>query len=169
MVSLGLLIISYMGSSSYALGSPLTIHRRAISIGHWQLEIAQNSFSKARACRITNRHDRAVYLKGSVGFQFGKRNDVSGAVYKIDASEPMVARNHIPELIRLRVPFDRGGLGNSTGGIVWIPMRLLADARKLSIQPRHDKKPKTFNLHGLTALHVYSTYYGCSETDFVVE
>ena len=136
--------------------------------GAWRLEVARDRFSGAIACRLQAHRGRQIYRMGAVGFAVGARNQAEAA-YRIDFGDPVPARNDVPRLIALQVPFERGGMDNPAGGYVWIPFDRLRAANSVAIEPRPGARPRQVRLDGLTALHDRAVAQGCTPDTVFVE
>jgi hypothetical protein len=152
--------LSSAGSTSLPAYASRTVRHRT-EAGDWRLDISRNQFSQDVVCRLRSRNRRAVYSGGAVGFKFPRRWNVHEAVYRLDSGAPRAWRNDLPELLRLRTPVDTGGMDNPSSGIVWIPMRLLADANSVVIEPRLDRRPQAFHFRGLKGLYDLAVEAGC--------
>lgn len=144
----------------------LTKHPRAerhrTEIGSWRLDVATNPFSGDVVCRLAERHGRAVYQQGAIGFRFPREWDVARAVYRPDGGAPRESRNDLPELVRLGTPIDTGGIDNSTGGTVWIPLSRLAHVNAVAIQPGPDRVQRVFHVGGFRTLYEDAVARGCT-------
>jgi hypothetical protein len=139
---------------------PVVKHRTRV--GEWQLDVARNDFSGEVSCRLRARNKRIFYQAGAIGFQFKRKWDVQGAVYRLDRGEARRWSEDLPELVRLGAPIDSGGLENASAGIVWLPWSRLRDVNSIAIQPRNDRKPSTFHLRGVRGLYDTALMHGCS-------
>ena len=137
------------------------VARHRTTIGDWRLDIARNRFSNDVVCRLRARDGHALYRGGAVGFRFPSRWDVGEAVYRIDDGPPRASRDDLPALIELRTPVDTGGMDNPSRGTVWVPFRLLVDANRVTIQPRRDRRARTFHFRGLKGLYDLARERGC--------
>lgn len=138
------------------------VARHHATVGDWRLDIAHNRFSDEITCRLRARHGKAFYQAGAVAFRFDDDWDVSQAVYRIDSGEPRRWREDLPELLRIGAPIDRGGVENAMRGLVWIPLRRLAEANNIAIQARPDRAARTFHFRGLKGLYETAIDRGCS-------
>jgi hypothetical protein len=138
------------------------------ALGDWTLRIARNRFSGSVVCRLRSRNGKILYVADALGFRFNKHLDVMNAWVRVDGGEPYRWRNDLPELARLDVAIDGRNLDAPTDGIVWIPAASLADASQVVIQPRADRSPRVFRLHGFAGLRDIGRALGCDpETQFV--
>lgn len=137
------------------------LDRHRTEAGDWRLDIARNRFSGDVECRLRARNRHSLYQGGAVGFRFSSRWDVSEAVYRVDDGPLRTWRDDQPELTRLRTPVETGGMDNPSRGIVWIPRELLADANRITIQPRRDRRARTFHFRGLRGLYELARERGC--------
>lgn len=150
------------------LRKPSQVAKAKHVLGDWQLLIARGRFSGDVACRLRSRNGKILYVANALGFRFGKHWDVMNAWVRIDGGAPYRWRDDLPELARLEVAIDGKNLDAPTDGIVWIPAERLADVRQVSIQPRPDKRPRAFRLHGFAGLRDIGRALGCApETRFV--
>ena len=124
--------------------------------------MVRNRFSGEIACRLRARDGRAEYAGHAVGFRFKTRSDVAGAVYRVDGGPPRAWRDDRAALIILGAPLDFGGMDNPSGGVVWLPLSVLADANAVMIQPRPDRGARTFHFRGLKGLHQLGLEQGCA-------
>lgn len=136
--------------------------------GLWRLDVAQDRFSGAIACRLRAHRGRQIYRAGAVGFEVGAPSQI-GAAYRIDGGAPVAARNAVPRLIALQAPLDRGGMDNPAGGYVWIPFEALRSANSVAIEPRPGARPRVVRLAGLAALHDRAVARGCTPDTVFVE
>src|SRR6516165_792855 len=65
----------------------------------WRLEVHQDGFSQEIECRLQSRDGKSIYRAGSVGFHFGRKRDVSQAVYRLDGGAPHAQRDDLPRLV----------------------------------------------------------------------
>ena len=143
-----------------ARNPPVARHQAAA--GDWRLDIARNRFSEQITCRLRDRKKRAFYQAGAIAFRFDDDWDVSQAVYRIDGGEPRRSREDLPELLRIGAPIDRGGVENTRRGLVWVPLRRLAEANRIAIQARPDRPAKTFHFRGLHGLYETAVSRDCT-------
>ncbi|MCK0530670.1 hypothetical protein [Sphingobium agri] len=102
------------------------------------------------------------YVEGAIGFQLGRRGDVLQSWYGIDNGEPRRWRDQLPELARLRVNINDRDMDRPTGGMLWVPIDQLGDAKVVTIQRRPGSKPRQFSLDGFWRLHDYAITQGCT-------
>lgn len=139
---------------------PLVKHRS--KAGDWRLDIVRNEFSGEISCRLRSKDKRMVYHAGAIGFRFKRKWDVHGAVYRLDKGEPRAWRGDLPELVRLGAAIDGGAVENASGGVVWLAFARLREVNSVTIQPRTDRKARTFHLRGLGGLYESALGQGCS-------
>ena len=152
------LVIAAAWPVAVAARPPIIRHRTVI--GSWRLDVNRDSFSGAVACRLRGPNG-AFYQGGAIGFQFGHRQNVTQAVYRIDRGEPRLSRDDLPELTELGTPLDIGPMTNPQGGVVHIPWRLLRSATSIAIQPAPGRRPRTFHLGGVRGLRDLALARGC--------
>ncbi|MBX9729755.1 MAG: hypothetical protein K2X59_00355 [Sphingomonas sp.] len=138
-------------------------------IDDWTLEIARNPFSEGQTCKLRAVNNRAFYANGAVAFRFRQRWDLSEAVYRLDGAAPRHSRNDLPQLLALKVPIDRGGMDNASGGLVWIPYDRLVEANQVTIQPQPGRNLTNFRFRGLRSLHDIAIAKGCVPDSRFVE
>ncbi|NKJ02984.1 hypothetical protein [Novosphingobium sp. SG707] len=138
-------------------------------MGEWRLDIARDPFTGRIACRLRSADHHAFYRSGAVGFRFKRKSDVTEAVYRLDGNAPRPFRNDLPDLIDRGVPLDRGPIGNADEGIVWVPYERLAEANRITIEPRRDQPRRSFHFRGLTALHDIAIERGCHPESRFIE
>lgn len=127
----------------------------------WALEIARNPFSERQTCNLRATNNRAFYANGAAAFRFRPRWNVREAVYRLDGAAPRHNRNDVSPLLALKVPIDRGGMDNASGGLVWIPYDRLVAANQVTIQPQPGRKLTDFQFRGLRSLHDIAIARGC--------
>ena len=144
------------------------VAKRKQVLGDWRLEIVKGRFSGDVACHLRAKDKRVFYVANALGFRFGKRLDTLGAWIRLDGGEAYRWRDDLPELARLGVAIDGRNLDAPTGGIIWIPAAKLADVNRVQIQPRADKRARTYHLRGFAGLREIARTMGCApETRFV--
>ena len=144
------------------------IAKRKQVLGDWRLEIVKGKFSGDVACHLRAKGNRVFYVANALGFRFGKRLDTLGAWIRLDGGAPYRWRDDLPELARLGVAIDGRNLDAPTGGIIWIPAAKLAEVNRVQIQPRADKRARTYHLRGFAGLREIARGAGCApETRFV--
>jgi len=167
---LGVLLIAFLAIAAVS-GSSLRAgivlgHRelviRTMTLGDWTLRIERNSFSGDVRCHLEDRKHHIVYAANALGFRFKKTLDTLNAWVRIDDQVPHRWQDDMPELMRLQVPLDGASLESPTDGIVWIPTRQVDDANRVAIQPRPDKKPTIYHLHGFSGLRDVARDQGCT-------
>lgn len=136
--------------------------KRKMLLGDWQLQITRGKFSGDIACRLRSRNGKIVYVADALGFRFGKHLDVMNAWVRIDGGEAYRWRNDLPELARLGVAIGGKNLDVPTDGIVWIPAAGLVEVNRVDVQPRPDKRPRTFHLRGFAGLRDIARTMGCT-------
>jgi hypothetical protein len=156
-----------VGAASAAGALPLLprhppVVRHRTDVGDWRLDISRNPFSGDVACRLRDRHGRAFYRQGALGFRFRRSWDVAEAVYRVDGGTVRAARDDLPELIRIGTPIDTGGIANATEGVVWIPAARLARANAVAVQPRPDRAVRIFRFRGFRGLYELAVARGCT-------
>lgn len=139
---------------------PLAHHRT--EVGVWRLDISHNRFSEEIVCRLGAKDKRSHFQAGAVAFRFPRSWNVHEAVYRVDGGAPRFSRDDIPELLRGGAPIDRGGVTNSSEGLVWVPFRLLRSANSIAIQARPDRAARTFHFRGLNGLYATAVARGCA-------
>ena len=148
------------------ISPPLQVAHHTTHIGDWRLAVETGKFSRDIRCRL--RAKRMVYVPDAIGFRFGSGLDTTDAWFSVDGGEPSRWRDVLPELVRLGVAIDGPNLDAPTGGVVWIPAALVEDATTVRIQPRPDRKPRVFRLHGFAGLREIARAKGCEpESRFV--
>jgi hypothetical protein len=159
-----LLVIAVPGFARVPHGVARAVYYK----GDWRLDVARDRFSGAVACRLRAHGGRQIYRAGAVGFAVGAP-DQTGAAYRIDGGEPVAARDDLAQLIAQRVPLERGGMDDPSGGYVWIPFSRLGQASQVAIEPRPGARPKVVRLAGLVALHDLALQRGCAPDGVFVE
>lgn len=155
-----------VGASSAAGALPLLprhppVVRHRAQAGDWRLDINRNPFSGDIVCRLADRHGRAFYQQGAIGFRFRKGWDVADAVYRLDGGAAHVWRDDLPQLLRMGTPMDTGGIANPAEGIVWIPLGRLEGINAVTIQPRLDRAARAFHFRGFRGLYQLALARGC--------
>jgi len=148
------------GLSAAPAAAALGVDRQRTIAGDWRLDVSRDRFSQQIICRLRARGG-ALVEGNAVGFRFKRSWDVSAAVYRIDGGTPRQSRDDRPELLRLGTPMETGGITNPTDGVVWIPLRLLADANAVAIKPQPGRRPKVFHFSGLRGLYQLAHERGC--------
>lgn len=138
------------------------LEKRKVIVGDWRLDVVGDRFSGKVACRLRAKDGHAIYRSGAIGFRFRSRWNVGQAVYRIDGGRPRVWRDDLPELVTSHAPVDAGGLDNPSAGVVWIPYRLLADANRVAIEARPDRRSRLFHFRGLKGLLATARERGCA-------
>lgn len=156
------------------LAAPVFLHHAKIvrtkqRIGDWEVEISRDPFSERQACRLRAANHAAFYANGAVAFRFKSRGDLREAVYRVDGAAPRHSRDDLPQLLALKVPIDRGGMDNASGGLVWIPYDRLVEANQVTIQAQPNRKPSDFQFRGLRAPHDIAIARGCAPDSRFVE
>lgn len=132
------------------------------AMGDWRLERRRNPFSEAMACRLRARDGKAFFQGGAIAFRFPAGWDVHEAFYRLDRGVPQSWRDDLPELVRIGVPIDQGGVVNASAGLVWIPWRKLTEANRVAIQARPNRAARIFHLGGLKGLYEAAVAQGCA-------
>ena len=143
------------------------VAKRKQVLGDWRLDIFKGRFSGDVACHLRSKDKRIFYVADALGFRFGKRLDTLGAWIRLDGGAAYRWRDDLPELARLGVAIDGRNLDAPTGGIIWIPTAKLAEVNRVQIQPRADKRARTYHLRGFAGLREIARTMGCApETRF---
>ncbi|MEP7006537.1 MAG: hypothetical protein ABI810_11170 [Sphingomonas bacterium] len=137
------------------------VSTRAMQSGDWKLKIVTGTFSGDIRCRLFDPKHHIVYAAGALGFHFRHHVNTLGAWMRVDGGPAQRWQDSLPELTRLGVPMDGPSLDNPTDSTVWVPATLLTDANQIAIQPREDKSPSVFHLHGFAGLRDIARDMGC--------
>ena len=144
------------------------VTKRKQMLGDWRLEIVKGKFSGDIACHLRSKNKRVFYVTDALAFRFGKRLDTLSAWIRLDGGEAYRWRDDLPELARLGVAIDGRNLDAPTDGIVSIPAAKLTEVNRVQIQPRPDKRARTYHLRGFTGLREIARTMGCApETRFI--
>lgn len=138
------------------------VNTRAMQLGDWKLRIVTGRFSRDVRCHLADSKHHIVYAAGALGFHFGHHVNTLSAWMRVDGGEPKRWQDNLPELTGLGVPMDGPSLDNPTNSTVWIPAAQLADAHRVTIQPRENKTPRIFHLHGFAGLRDIARDMGCT-------
>ena len=141
---------------------PLGTERHDSALGAWELRVSRDRFSASVRCRLRSSDHHAIFRSDAVGFRFKRKNDVDGAVYRLDGAAPRRWRDDLPVLIRLGAPIDSGAMANPTEGIVWIPYSVLRGINSVTIVARDGHRPRRFRLAGLAGLLAAADARGCA-------
>jgi hypothetical protein len=137
------------------------VSKRAMQLGDWKLKIETGNFSRDVRCHLADPKHHIVYAAGALGFHFRHHINTLGAWMRVDGEAPQRWQDNLPELTRLGVPMDGPSLDNPTNSTVWVPATLLTDASRITIQPREDRTPRVFHLHGFAGLRDIARDMGC--------
>jgi hypothetical protein len=134
---------------------------QSIDVGQWRLVIRRDTFSGGQSCRLYARDHRAFYQAGAVALRFPRRWDVSEAAYRVDGGWPRSARDDLPDLVRMGVPFDTGSVQHPSGGLLWIPIQRVTGAAGVWAEPATNRSLRYYTLAGLAPLRVIGLARGC--------
>lgn len=137
------------------------VNTRSMKLGDWKLKIVTGQFSRDVRCHLADPKHHIVYTAGALGFHFRHHVNTLGAWMRVDGGAPQRWQDTLPELTRLGVPMDGPSLDNPTDSTVWVPATLLADANRITIQPRENKTPRVFHLRGFAGLRDMARDMGC--------
>jgi hypothetical protein len=137
------------------------VSKRVMQLGDWKLKIVTGKFSGDVRCRLFDPKHHVIYAAGALGFHFRHHVNTLGAWMRVDGGPAVRWQDSLPELTRLGVPMDGPSLDNPTDSTVWVPATLLTDANRIAIQPREDRSPRVFHLHGFAGLRDIARDMGC--------
>lgn len=130
----------------------------------WALRVQADRFTGAHSCRLfrgamdVQRQALVVHLP--------TRLDTAGAVYRVDGGPTVPAVADDGELAGMGFALHNDDLDNPSGGLVRIPLRRLAAAGEVQIEPAPGRRPLKFKLGGLAAALAAARQAGCADADF---
>jgi hypothetical protein len=149
-------------------GQPSPVSTTRYAEAGWRLEIRRDTFSDRTGCRLSA--DRMLYQQGAIGFATGSHRGLSDTWFRIDGASARRWREVYPDLLASNVAIETGGLDDPTGGVVWLPLDLVANARDVSIEFYTAKgaRLRRFQLRGFAGMHAAALRLGCPPGAFAV-
>lgn len=145
--------------SSFHLPHRGDVQQNRERIEGWRLEVAQDRFDGRTRCEL--RRGAVSVRHGVASFTFGRATPTAAAEFRIDAGPPQKAADVAEEAAGLGAAIAGDDLRNPSGGRVAIPLRLLTQARQVSIRPHPRSAHRDFDLGGLDTALARGQVQGC--------
>ena len=128
-------------------------------LGRWVLVAKRDPFSGAITCTL--RGERMSVAHSALTFEFSSRADTYDAAYRLDAGPAIPWRASAMTLAASGVRFDTGDAANPSGGLVSLPLGVVAGARTVWVRPSPKAHAVAFKIEDLGPALAAAKSAGC--------
>jgi hypothetical protein len=128
----------------------------------WRVSARHDVFAGTTRCFIRSINHHIVYQPGALGFRFHRHRDTLDTWYRIDGGAPLRWQDRYPTLIASGAQIDGPALDNPTGGIVWLPIADLKDAKTVTVRTSGRGNGHAYALRGFPRVLDAARRLGCA-------
>ena len=153
-------ILNFISWAPDVLHRSPDIKQQSVTVSGWRLDMKRDGFADSTSC-VLRRHQIEV-AGGVVTFYFRGGVDTANAQVRIDGAPAQPSNRYALEVADQGVPLGGSDLRNPSGGRVNIPLRVLVDARSVSVRPNLASRHRTYSLAGLPRAVAAAQSQGCA-------